>query len=98
MPTLLGIPLDMNSSFLRGPAGAPAKIREALRSDARNKWTELRVDLGAVRPLDDASGVRLTDSPEQVSEEFAVRFTFLSTWMCSSRPSRPASRIASPAE
>ena len=29
MPTLLGIPLDVNSSYLRGPASAPAKIREA---------------------------------------------------------------------
>jgi arginase len=47
MPTLLGIPLDVNSSYLRGAAGAPAKIREAMRSDASNKWTELGVDLGA---------------------------------------------------
>src|SRR2546423_14438324 len=71
MPTLLGIPLDVNSSFLRGPAGAPAKIREALRSDASNKWTELGVDLGAVGAFDDASDLRLTDSPGKVSEDFA---------------------------
>ena len=43
LPVLLGIPLDHNSSFLRGPAQAPL-IREALHSDAWNQWTETRVD------------------------------------------------------
>jgi arginase len=71
MPTLLGIPLDGNSSFLRGPAGAPARIREALRSDASNQWTELRVDLGVAGAFDDAGDLSLVDTPEKVSEDFA---------------------------
>jgi agmatinase len=71
MPTLLGIPLDGNSSFLRGPAGAPAKIREALRSDASNLWTELGVDLGAAGAFDDAGDLSLVDTPEKASEDFA---------------------------
>jgi arginase len=70
MPTLLGIPLDVNSSFLRGPAGAPKKIREALGSDASNKWTELGVDLGTPGAFDDAGDLRLADSRDKVGEDF----------------------------
>lgn len=43
-----GIPFDKNSSYMRGAALAPAKIREALFCDSSNLWTENRVDLGAV--------------------------------------------------
>ena len=53
-PVLLGIPLDHNSSFLRGPAAAPLRIREALRSDAWNSWSETRVDLGVPGSYEDA--------------------------------------------
>jgi arginase len=53
-PVLLGLPLDHNSSFLRGPAEAPAKIREALRSDSWNSWSETRVDLGIAGIYEDA--------------------------------------------
>jgi arginase len=70
MPTLLGIPLDVNSSYLRGPAGAPEKIREALRSDASNKWTELGVDLGAAGAFGDAGDLQLNNSREMVLEDF----------------------------
>jgi agmatinase len=71
MPTLLGIPLDGNSSYLRGPAEAPGKIREALRSDASNKWTELGVDIGAAGAFADAGDLRLKDSREKSAEDFA---------------------------
>ena len=40
-----GIPFDANASFLRGPALAPAKIREAFHSDASNYFTESGRDL-----------------------------------------------------
>jgi arginase len=70
MPTILGIPLDVNSSYLRGPAGAPSKIREALRSDASNKWSELGVDVGAAGAFVDAGDLRLNDSREKVSDDF----------------------------
>jgi arginase len=71
MPTLLGIPLDVNSSYLRGAAGAPGKIREAMRCDASNQWTELGVDLGAVGAFADAGDLQLQNSLEHVSEDFA---------------------------
>lgn len=43
--TLLGIPLDANSSFARGPALAPAAIRAALSSDHWHRTTELGLNL-----------------------------------------------------
>jgi len=45
---LLGIPVDVNSSFLRGAAGAPARIREALASAAGNAYSENGTDTSAV--------------------------------------------------
>ncbi len=42
---ILGIPFDLNSSFLRGPALAPPRIREALYSESANMWTENGIDL-----------------------------------------------------
>jgi arginase len=71
MATLLGIPLDVNSSFLQGPAGAPAKIREAFRCDASNQWTEFGVDLGAAGAYADAGDLLLKNSREKVSDDFA---------------------------
>jgi arginase len=58
-PTLLGLPYDASSSFLRGTAGAPAVIRQALHSPAGNPWTETGVDLGADGALGDAGDVPL---------------------------------------
>lgn len=40
MITLLGLPFDEHSSFLRGPAKAPPVIREALHSDSSNLCAE----------------------------------------------------------
>jgi len=71
MPTLLGIPLDINSSFLRGAALAPAKIREAMRSVASNTWTESGVDLWAAEAFADAGDLKLSNSLEKVEEDFA---------------------------
>jgi arginase len=45
---LLGVPLDCNSSYLPGTAQAPGKIREALRCDASNSWSETGVDTSTV--------------------------------------------------
>jgi arginase len=71
MPTLLGIPLDVNSSYLRGAAAAPGKIREALQSDSSNKWTEMGVDLGAAGAFSDSGDLGLADSREKIGEDFA---------------------------
>jgi arginase len=56
-PTLLGIPYDAASSYLRGAAAAPAKIREALRSPSSNGTSESGVDVLAEGALDDAGDV-----------------------------------------
>lgn len=47
MISVLGIPWDANSSYLRGPAQAPDKIREAFHSDSSNYFTESILDLKA---------------------------------------------------
>lgn len=44
---VLGVPFDANSSLLRGPALAPARIRETLHSGSANWTTERGLDLGA---------------------------------------------------
>lgn len=63
-PVLLGFPLDHHSSFLRGPAQAPPLIREAFHSDAWNKTTETRVDLGAPGIFEDAGDLANLESPD----------------------------------
>jgi agmatinase len=45
MVAVLGVPSDFQSSFRRGPADAPAKIRETLYSDMTNMCAENGVDL-----------------------------------------------------
>ena len=42
---VVGVPYDDNSSFMKGPAKAPPKIREAFNSDSTNKCTESGLDL-----------------------------------------------------
>src|SRR5262249_15616294 len=62
--SLVGIPFDANSSFLRGPARAPQLIREALYSDSSNLWTEdgFGFDLGRTGALHDAGDLDLPES------------------------------------
>jgi agmatinase len=60
--SLLGIPHDENSSFLRGAAEAPPLIRGELRSDAYSLWTETGVDLSS--RLDDMGDVRFDESSD----------------------------------
>jgi arginase len=42
---VVGVPYDEQSSFMKGPAKAPPKIREAFNSDSTNKCTESGLDL-----------------------------------------------------
>ena len=56
---LVGIPFDENSSFLRGAAQAPSKIREALHSSSANLSTEWGRDLGAEPRFRDAGDLSL---------------------------------------
>ncbi|MEM9033864.1 MAG: agmatinase [Actinomycetota bacterium] len=45
VPVLLGLPFDGASSFLRGPAEAPAAIRRVLHAGSANWSTERGIDL-----------------------------------------------------
>jgi agmatinase len=72
-PTLLGIPFDANSSFLRGPAAAPRAIREVFRTDASNLWTEDGVDLGAEGGFYDAGDLDFSSGDAFTTIERGVR-------------------------
>jgi arginase len=65
IPALLGIPFDGQSSYLRGAAEAPAKIREALGCEASNQWTETGVDLGVQEIYGDAGDLAFAGASEQ---------------------------------
>jgi arginase len=67
---LLGIPFDANSSYMRGTAEAPARIREALHCDSTNTWAEDGFNIGEL--LEDLGDVRFDSEgdPMRAIEEF----------------------------
>lgn len=73
-PVLVGLPYDAGSSFLRGPAEAPQRIREALRSPAGSGWSESGVEAVADNGLEDLGDLDLppTSKARAVIED-AVR-------------------------
>lgn len=58
MVALLGIPSDEGSSYLRGAALGPARIREALHAGAMNLCAENGLDLGTEARLVDAGDLQ----------------------------------------
>ncbi len=50
---VLGVPLDKNSSFMKGPKLAPQDIRKSYFSNSSNLWTETGLDLGTIGQLYD---------------------------------------------
>ncbi len=58
---VLGVPFDRQSSYLRGPALAPARIRECLACDSANMWTENGIDLAATESWKDVGDVAFAD-------------------------------------
>lgn len=44
--SIIGIPYDKNSSFMKGPALAPPAIRKAFHSSSSNFWAENGINLG----------------------------------------------------
>lgn len=65
---IVGVPLDENSSFLRGTAAAPERIREALHSPSSNLSAENGIDLGADRRWRDAGDVGTVEAQPSFSE------------------------------
>jgi arginase len=79
-PTILiGVPYDASSSFLRGAAGAPPRVREALFSPGGNNWSERIVDAIGPHALEDAGDLTLPPNDdarariEQAFRDLAVR-------------------------
>lgn len=58
---LIGLPTDVHSSFLRGPAKAPPLIREALFSPHGNSASERGLELGAEINLNDFGDLPLNE-------------------------------------
>jgi agmatinase len=59
MVAILGVPLDENSSFMRGPALAPPRIREVLHAGSMNLCTENGMDLGLEARVKDLGDLAL---------------------------------------
>ena len=72
VPTLLGVPFDGQSSYLRGTGEAPPRIREALRCPASNDWTESGVDLAVAGTYGDAEDVEFREENAFAAIEAAV--------------------------
>jgi agmatinase len=72
-PTLIGVPYDAASSYLRGAAEAPPLIRRALVSPSSNSWTESLRDIGAPGVLMDAGDVDLSSNDPRAAIERAAR-------------------------
>ncbi|TDT90798.1 agmatinase [Pseudodesulfovibrio indicus] len=71
--SLIGVPLDCNSSYLRGPAKGPFGLVEALHCDSANLWTETGHNL---EPVIDHRGVLDLSDPDTAFaaiEEAAAR-------------------------
>ena len=66
-----GIPFDRYSSYKRGPAQAPEKIREALFSGSANLWSESGFNIGADNVLFDAGDLNFS-SDKDVFEEIEL--------------------------
>ncbi|QBD76400.1 agmatinase [Ktedonosporobacter rubrisoli] len=62
--SLLGIPHDDNSSYMRGPAEAPAHIRRELHCDAYSMWSETGSDLGAEGRLIDHGDIQFASETD----------------------------------
>ncbi len=60
MVAVLGLPTDEASSYLRGVAGAPPKIRQALASPSTNRSSESGLDLGDEPRLRDLGDLELS--------------------------------------
>jgi len=68
MVVCLGIPLDENSSYLKGAAQAPQQIRNAYNSDSSNYWTENGINLKDNSDWTDVGDLKLSQMPEAFRE------------------------------
>jgi arginase len=69
---LLGVAFDENSSYKRGPALAPQKIREAFFCDSSNLWTENETYLGTEGIFADAGDITPSQADMPIETERAA--------------------------
>ena len=62
--SLLGIPHDDNSSFMKGASEAPALIRRELHSDAYSMWSETGIDLSVAGRLVDHGDIQFDSATD----------------------------------
>ena len=73
MVALIGFPTDSNSSYLRGPALAPAAIRTEFLSDAQNPYAESGLNLSAPGVFIDLGDVTMReDASDRATIEAAI--------------------------
>ena len=65
MISIVGIPTDRHSSFLKGAALAPPLIIKEFHSDAGNKFAENGLDLGKEGLWEDIGLIKLMDSDNE---------------------------------
>jgi agmatinase len=65
---LLGIPYDENSSFMRGPALAPRRIREVLHAGATNYCSESGLDLATVSGFHDLGDIDIQQESNAIEK------------------------------
>ncbi|MCU0356998.1 MAG: agmatinase [Cyclobacteriaceae bacterium] len=68
MVTVLGIPLDENSSFLQGAAAGPQCIRDAYHSPSANYWSESGIDLSRVKEWKDQGDLLLSPGIQAITD------------------------------
>jgi agmatinase len=74
-PVLIGVPYDASSSFRRGAADAPPRIREALNSGSGNPWSERLVRVEASASYEDRGDLVLPptrDAVARIEDAFAA--------------------------
>ncbi len=77
---LIGLPFDGASSFLRGPAKAPAEVRRVLHAGSANWFTELGEEVrpaseGAPDGWVDLGDLNLDDDPESARRQILAGIT-----------------------
>lgn len=80
---LIGLPTDINSSFLRGAAAAPALIRAALYSPHGNAAAENGLEIGREVRLDDIGDLRLD---ETAGDDARIEAAVAATLAAGARP------------
>jgi agmatinase len=78
MVAVVGIPFDANSSFMQGPALAPAKIRKAWNSGSMNLCAESGIDLDTQANFVDLGDLDIVGAPAIVEKIETAIDEFLS--------------------